>query len=217
MKRPTLIVFDLDGTLVDSRSDLAAAANAALEKLGLPRLPQEAIVRFVGDGIDALLRRCLTEVHLSRLETARDLFDAFYREHLLDRTRLLPGVRETLEALYGKCRLAVLTNKSEPYAKKILEGLKVAHFFETVAGEREGKVPKPDPKRLQGLIRDLRATPATTLMVGDGENDILVAKRVGCPSCAVADTGEKWRWLATFNPNFLIRRMEELPELFEEP
>jgi len=213
MKRPDLIVFDLDGTLIDSRTDLARAINAALDRLGVSTLSQETIVGYVGDGIDALIRRCLGERSPDLFDQAKHYFADHYRQHCLDHTRLLPGVRETLRELSQASRLAVLTNKSEPYARKILEGLGVAPFFDLIAGERAGRVPKLDPGMLREIMAALKATGETTWMVGDGKNDILVARRAGCQSCGVADTEAKWTHLASFHPDAMIRRVEELPEL----
>ncbi len=216
MKTPKLLVFDLDGTLVDSRTDLANAANAALKALGLPTLSKPTIVGYVGDGINTLLLRCLTDASRHLLQQAREYFDAYYRAHLLDHTTLLPGVYPVFESLHPKSHLTVLTNKSERYAKKILDGLGVARFFDLIVGERNGTPPKPDPDALRGIMAQLNGTPATTLMVGDGKNDILVAQKAGCQSCAVADTPEKRRQLEIFQPDFLITHMEELPRLFED-
>ena len=216
MKRPALFVFDLDGTLVDSRADLANAANAALTKLGLPPLPERTIISYVGDGIDALIRRCLTPQHEARLDEAKAYFAEHYREHFLDHTVLLPGVLETLRALKPRSLLAVLTNKSEPYAVKILEGLGIAPFFSAIVGERDGLVPKPDPRALSSIMEDLKVPKDQTLMVGDGKNDILVAKEAGCSSCLVADSEEKVKALIPYHPDIVIRSMGELPALFKE-
>lgn len=216
MKRPALIVFDLDGTLIESRTDLANAANAALSRLGLPLVPKEKVISFVGDGIDALIKRCLTEKHIDLLGKARRYFDDHYGAHLLDNTVLLPEVPETIEMLHHGNRLAVLTNKSERFARKILEGLGVASFFNYIVGEQGGKVPKPDPGALCSLIKQSNITPGQALMVGDGRNDILVSKKAGCKSCAVADSLEKERQLVPYKPDFLIHKMGELPGLFDE-
>lgn len=216
MKKPSLIVFDLDGTLVDSRADLANAANAALSILGLPLVPKEKIISFVGDGIDALIKRCLTEKHIDLFDKARRYFDDHYGAHLLDNTVLLPEVPETLEMMRHSSRLAVLTNKSERYAREILKGLGVASFFNYIVGEQGGKVPKPDPGALRSLIKRSNITPGQALMVGDGRNDILVSRKAGCKSCAVADSGEKERQLVPYEPDFIIHKMGELPGLFDE-
>jgi 2-phosphoglycolate phosphatase len=216
VKRPVLFVFDLDGTLVDSRTDLANAANAALTQLGLSPLPKETIISYVGDGIDALIRRCLTSRHESRLPEAKTLFAEHYARHFLDNTTLLPGIHKALEELKDKSLLAVLTNKSEPYAVKILEGLGIAPLFAEIAGEKNGRVPKPDPTVLKSIMERLGAPESQTLMVGDGKNDILVAKAVGCGSCLVARSGEMEQNLVVYEPDIIIHSMEELPELFEE-
>ena len=214
MNRPDLIVFDLDGTLIDSRTDLANAINVALTGLGLQELPKETIAGYVGDGIDALIRRCLTKQYLNLFERAKVFFSAYYRDHCLDYTDLLPGVREILQTLSRESQLAVLTNKSEPYAHRILEGLGVAPLFSRIVGERKGTVPKPDPTMLRGIMNQLKAVGASTLMVGDGKNDILVAQNAGCRSCGMAPSEEKRRHLKSFHPDALIGSMDELPGLF---
>jgi len=216
VKRPALVVFDLDGTLIDSRADLANAANATLARLGLPTLAREAIISYVGDGLDALIRRCLTLEHENLFEKAKGLFIAHYREHCLDNTALLPGAREALDALKGKSRLAVLTNKAEPYAVKILKGLGVASYFEEIVGEKAGQVPKPDPTVLKEIMKRLGAPPNRTLMVGDGKNDILVSKAAGCVSCLVAGFPEEKKPFAQLCPDFIIHGLAELPGLFKD-
>ena len=215
MKRPVLFVFDLDGTLISSRADLADAVNAALCYLNLPQLPRLVIASYVGDGIDMLLRRSLTKQHLNLFPEVKRIFSEYYDAHLLDHTDFLPEVYQTLLALRSVSTLAVLTNKRETYAKKILEGLGVSSFFLEVAGEKDGRVPKPDPARLMGIIQRSGADAAQTLMVGDGKNDILVAKAVGCGSCVVA-VGEKARALSAFAPDFILLSMGKLPALFYE-
>lgn len=215
MKRPALFVFDLDGTLISSRADLANAVNVALRHLKLLQLPQPVIESYVGDGIDMLLRRSLTEKHLALFSEAKEVFTTYYNAHLLDHTAFLPEVFETLSALKEVSQLAVLTNKQETYAEKILEGLGVLPFFLEVAGEKDGRVPKPEPARLLAIIRRSGVSVEETLMVGDGKNDILVAKAAGCGSCAVA-AGEKVRALSSHNPDFIIPSMGRLPGLFSE-
>jgi len=215
MKKPALFVFDLDGTLISSRADLAAAVNAALRHLGLPRLPQPVIESYVGDGIDMLLRRSLTEGHLNLFPEAKRVFSEYYSAHLLDDTDFLPEVHQTLLTLRKDSTLAVLTNKQETYAKKILEGLGVFSFFSEVAGEKDGRIPKPDPDRLKEIIRRCGADLEQTLMVGDGKNDILVAKAAGCRSCVIA-VDEKAHALSAFVPDVILPSMGKLPALFHE-
>ena len=215
MKKPALFVFDLDGTLISSRDDLADAVNAALRYLDLSQLPRPVIASYVGDGIDMLLRRSLTEQHLNLFPEAKRIFSEYYGEHLLDHTDFLPEVYQTLLTLRPVSTLAVLTNKRETYAKKILEGLGISSFFLEVAGEKDGRVPKPDPTRLMRIIQRSGADVAQTLMVGDGKNDILVAKAAGCGSCVVA-TGEKARAISAFAPDFILPSMGKLSMLFHE-
>ncbi len=215
MKRPDLFVFDLDGTLIDSRTDLANAANAALERLGLPALSTETIISYVGNGLDALIRRCLTPEHEDLFPVAKSYFTEYYRAHFLDNTSLLPGVSETLEALKRTSLLAVLTNKSQAYAVEILKGLGVTPYFSEIVGEQNGRVPKPDPAVLLEIMKRLKVSGEHTLMVGDGKNDILVAKAAGCLSCLIVNAPDEERVLSAYGPDFIIHRMDELTTLFE--
>lgn len=187
MSARTLGVFDLDGTLVDSSRDLAASGNALLASYGAPLLPDEQIVRMVGEGARELVRRLLAAAGLSvPLDEALDRFLALYDERLLDTTRPYDGVVEALDRIAPVATLAVLTNKPAFATKKILEGLGLARYFSEVIGGDEAVPRKPDPAGLQLLMERAGATPRTTILVGDSVTDVRTALAAGVRMCLVS-------------------------------
>src|SRR2546422_10698608 len=128
-----LLIFDLDGTLIESKWDIATAVNLTLGDLGLPLRPQEEVSSFVGDGIKRLLRLAVGEENQARYEEALRIFRGHYLAHCLDRTRFYPGVEKVLDHFADKHK-AVATNKSLEYTRKILQGLGAHHFAYVVGG-----------------------------------------------------------------------------------
>ncbi len=187
-----LIVFDLDGTLIDSARDLCNSVNAALEHMGRPHLPDEVIASFVGNGAPTLVRRSLAvengvppdEIHDEELTTAYQFFLAHYREHKLDFTYAYEGVLEALAALRlrhdGSERLlAVLTNKPVRPARAICEGLGMIGVFFRIYGGDSFPIKKPDPLGLRTIMQEAGATPLETLMIGDSKVDVQTARNAG--------------------------------------
>jgi phosphoglycolate phosphatase len=207
-----LTIFDLDGTLIDSKLDLAHAVNAALEHLGLPRLTLERIASYVGNGAPILMRRAIGP-EASEEEVARGLtyFMQYYRDHMLDYTTLYPGVRETLDHLRGRgAQMAVLTNKPVGLSKAIVAGLGLdGHFFQ-VYGGNSFEQKKPHPVGIEILMSEAGATPGKTMMVGDSSVDVQTARNAGIQSCGVT-YGFQPETLAATPPDFLIDRMDQLP------
>lgn len=181
-----LVVFDLDGTLVDSSQDLADAGNALVASYGREPLPPEAIVRMVGDGARELVRRLLavtaTEVPL---DEALDRFLRLYDERLLNTTRPYEGVVEMLDQVAAAARLAVLTNKPEAATLWLLDGLGLSRFFADVIGGRPGQPLKPDPTSLHALIERAGVSPADTVMIGDSAVDLRTAQAAAVRCCLV--------------------------------
>jgi phosphoglycolate phosphatase len=179
-----LIVFDLDGTLADSLPDLAAAANYACRRLGLPEHPPSAIQQMIGGGEKTFARRFIGEQHQDLFEEALRLYLEYYSRHCGDQTRLYPGVKETLAALPAK-RLAVLSNKMARLSRQVVEVLGIAPFFAAVKGGDSYGALKPSPEGLTTLIKELGGEPERTLMVGDKTADILTGRGAGAHTLAV--------------------------------
>jgi len=180
-----LIVFDLDGTLIDSRRDLTNSINAMLAEFGRQPLPEEIIATYIGDGAGMLVRRALGDPEDEPLvESALAHFLAHYREHKLDHTYVYPGVFESLEAVRaapdGRPRkMAVLTNKPVGPSVAICEALGLSPYMFRIYGGNSFASKKPDPEGLDTVIREAGVSPMETLMIGDSSVDILTARRAG--------------------------------------
>ncbi len=190
-----LLVFDLDGTLIDSAQDLCNSVNAALGEFGLGVLPEPAIAGFVGNGAPLLMRRSLAlasnilpgEVNEDLFSKAYAFFLQYYREHKLDFTYAYEGVLEALKALHeihdapgGRSRtMAVLTNKPVRPARGICEGLGLAGYFIHIYGGDSFPQKKPDPFGLRSLMDETGATPDQTVMIGDSRVDVETARNAG--------------------------------------
>jgi phosphoglycolate phosphatase len=188
-----LIVFDLDGTLVDSKRDIADAANATLVECGAPPLPEEAIGRMVGNGAPVLVARAFAAAGREMPADALDRFLALYDARLLQHTRPYEGIPELLAELSPQAALAVLTNKPLEATRGILDGLALSQYFpraRVLAGD--GAFPrKPDPAGLRHLMDDTGSTADTTVLVGDSVVDWRTAKAAGTHVC-LARYGFGW-------------------------
>jgi len=204
------LIFDLDGTLIDSKLDLALAVDATLAEMGCPALPHEQIFGYVGRGAPMLIQRALGD-GTSELESQRALqfFLAYYREHMLDNTVAYPGVREGLQKLAG-FQMAVLTNKPVRFSRDILEGLGLAGYFEYIYGGNSFERKKPDPMGIQILLRDFGATPREAMLIGDSEVDVLTARNANTWACGVT-YGLGSARLADYPPDILVDSLVELP------
>jgi phosphoglycolate phosphatase len=176
---PALVLWDLDGTLVDSREDIAHAGNVARAVLGLAALPVPEIAAMVGDGMGMLLRRLCPDVDPPAFAAAESAFVAHYAEHCADRSTAYPGVLDCLNALQAaSISQAVVTNKPLGFTRRILETLGLAPFFATVQG---GDGPrKPAPDQLLAACADVAADPVASWMVGDHHTDLRAGRAAGC-------------------------------------
>ncbi len=209
-----LIVFDLDGTLVDTRQDLTDAVNYALQKLGKPPLDVDTVTRNVGDGVRMLLLRTLQIEDEDLRMQGRHYFIEYYSQHLADHTRPYPGISDVLNAL--ACRtMAVLTNKSQEFTEPLLRQIGLDGYFAKVVGGNAGFPPKPDPQGLQSILQELEAEPETTIMIGDSGNDILVGKSVGARTCAVTWGYRPKEELLALEPDFVAEQPLDLVRIIE--
>ncbi|HUY80793.1 MAG TPA: HAD-IA family hydrolase [Acidobacteriaceae bacterium] len=180
-----LMVFDLDGTLIDSRRDLATAVNAMLRQMGRNALPEAVIAEYVGDGAGMLVRRALGDPEDETLvEDGLERFLACYRTHMLDHTYVYDGVFAALDVLRtmpdgGERQFAVLTNKPVRPAQRICDALGLRKYFFEIYGGNSFATKKPDPEGLQALMREAGARPEQTVMVGDSVVDVLTARNAG--------------------------------------
>ena len=207
-----LMVFDLDGTLADTGADLAESVNRTLQSLGIPTRPDAEILGFVGDGVRKLIERSLGEPHRNRFAETLRRFNEIYAGHLLDHTSLYPGVLDILRHFSGK-EIVLITNKSLNFTLTLCSGLGIAgHFKQIIAGD-SNEFMKPDPRLLLPLFETFGAGPAETLVVGDGVNDILLARNTGARSCAFLNGLGKREDLLRLGPDFTIERMIDLKEI----
>jgi phosphoglycolate phosphatase len=206
-----LLIFDLDGTLIDSRLDLAQAVNATRRHMGKEPLSNERVYSYVGNGAPVLIRRAMGEAATeAELQEALEFFLEYYGAHDMDFTRLYPGVQESLDRLKaaGK-RMAVLTNKPVRMSRHIVEGLGVAGHFFQVYGGNSFEFKKPNPIGAEALMKEAGADRASTLMVGDSSVDVQTARNAGIPCCGVT-YGFQPETLADPAPELVVDRMDAM-------
>lgn len=211
MSQIKAIIFDLDGTLIDSVDDLANSVNYTLGRLDLPLHTTEEIKSFVGDGIQKLIKRSLGQTHMEKFDDAFAIFMKHYGVHCTDNTVLYPKVAETISFLAEKYSLAVLTNKSATFSHKILTALKIDSYFKEVLGGDSLPTKKPDPAGILYLADKWGLAPDQLVMVGDHATDIEVGQRAGCKTVFIEGGIGETRGL---KPDFVINSMDELPDLF---
>jgi phosphoglycolate phosphatase len=205
-----VLIFDLDGTLIDSKLDLALSINAMLEHMGRRPLPHETVYGYVGNGAPVLVRRALGEgVSDNEADAGLAYFLSYYRTHMLDNTVPYPGVREGL-ALLEKHPMAVLTNKPVNFSRAILDGLDFSRYFRYVYGGNSFEKKKPDPMGVKTLLRDLKAAPQEAMIVGDSEVDIKTARNAGTWACGVS-YGLGADGLRAHPPDLMLDSLVELP------
>jgi phosphoglycolate phosphatase len=207
-----LLVFDLDGTLVDSELDLANSVNATLEKIGRKPLSVERIASYIGQGVVVLITRALGADSTPELvERATEIFLKHYRRHMLDNTATYPGVREALAELGGR-KLAVLTNKPVNFSREMLAGLGLAERFLQIYGGNSFETKKPDPFGLHRLMEETGTPALQTLMIGDSVSDVLAGRNAGAWTCGV-NYGFGAPTLDETPPDIRIDDLRELPKL----
>jgi phosphoglycolate phosphatase len=219
------LIFDLDGTLIDSRLDLVHSVNATLRHMRLPELPEDVIASYVGDGAPALIRRALGTdlkdealVNDALVKQGLEFFLSYYREHKLDHTHLYDGVKDALAAIRASSnghprKMAVLSNKPVNPSRIIVEALGLGEFFLQVYGGNSFATKKPDPEGAQALLREAQARPDETLMVGDSGIDVTTGRNAGLWTCGVT-YGFAPHTLTNNPPDVVVDHPEELGKLF---
>ncbi len=212
MKPVRLIIFDLDGTLVNTLEDITASVNFTLGRLGRPPLPMDAVRQYVGDGLTTLLSRALGG-HDDLLKEAAGIYTVHHSRNLVVRSRLYPGVRETLDR-FRSIPLAVISNKTEEFVRPLLEGLGIADRFRMVLGADAGLPLKPAPDSILHIMRSLEAPRDRTVMVGDGTTDMRAGRAAGVTTCAATWGFRSEAELRTAEPDLVIHSMPELADHF---
>jgi phosphoglycolate phosphatase len=212
-----LVIFDLDGTLIDSRLDLIHSVNAMLRNFHRPELPGDVVASYVGDGAPMLVRRALGDPDDEKfLKEALDFFLAYYREHKLDYTEAYPGIPELLEQIRSnraQRKMAVLSNKPVNPSRAIIEALGLAGFFVQVYGGNSFETKKPDPLGVNTLLKETATLPENTMIVGDSSIDVLTGRNAGIATCGVT-YGFAPHTLCEAPPDVVVESPRELAELF---
>ncbi len=206
-----LLIFDLDGTLIDSRTDLANSVNGMLRHFGRKELPLELIATYIGDGAPMLVRRALgdpTDEHF--LNEALQFFLSYYREHKLDTTTVYAGITEALQEMKDGRTMAVLSNKPVNPSRAIVEALGLAPFFAQVYGGNSFPTKKPDPMGALALLREFAVEPQEAIIIGDSSNDVLTGRNSGMWTCGCT-YGFSPETLAQAPPDVLVDHPSELP------
>jgi phosphoglycolate phosphatase len=213
-----LVIFDLDGTLIDSKEDLSCAVNAARGHLGLAPLESKIVFSYVGEGAPVLIRRALGPgASDEEVADALKFFLNYYNEHMIDHTVLYPGVRETLDRLLAAgVKLAVLTNKPVRMSRAIVQALGLGGHFAGVYGGNSFEQKKPHPVGIETLMRECGAVQDRTMMVGDSAVDIRTARNANVKACGVT-YGFQPETLAAEPPDLLLDRIEELADWVIQP
>ena len=212
MTSADLLVFDLDGTLIDSKRDLADSVNAMRAWMGYPPIPNDHVYSYVGDGAPMLVRRALPDVNEEGLARALRYFLDYYREHMLDATTLYPGVQPALDRLHAAhVPLAVLTNKPVRFSERLIERLRLSGHFFRIYGGNSFEEKKPNPIGLEKLMEESGAARERSVMVGDSAVDVRTARNARTQACGVA-WGFQPETFAEAPPDFVIGEMGELAD-----
>ena len=213
MKKLDLMIFDFDGTLVSTGADLIQAINYTLNKLKLKKKQGKEILSFVGDGINKLIERALGQDHIKYQEEAMSIFLEYYGQHLLDNTKLYPQAEDVLKNFKDKLKV-ILTNKRFKFTLTIAKGLNIADYFAEIIGGDSMPFLKPDGRLINYLLNKYEVAKENTLIIGDGINDIAVAKNSGILSCAYLNGLGNRQDLLSLNADYYVENLSEVNTLF---
>ena len=212
-RKISLIVYDFDGTLVDTLFDIADAVNLSLNELGLRTLSRATIRKYVGKGVERLMAQSIDGTGYRDLPRAVELFRRHYSENLMNHTRFYPSGREILDHFRDK-KQAICSNKPEDFVRRILESLKSLDYFDAILGGDSVESKKPDPEGLLHLLDRFQCSPEMAVLVGDSPVDIETGKRAGVYTCIVNYGFGNPKEIASANPDCCIDHLSELKDLF---
>jgi phosphoglycolate phosphatase len=211
-----LVIFDLDGTLIDSRLDLVHSVNAALRHIGRAALPDDVIASYVGDGAPILIQRALggETVDEALVRKGLEFFLSYYREHKLDHTTVYPGIAESLTAIQNSAngvprKMAVLSNKPVKPSQAIVEALGLGKFFSQIYGGNSFATKKPDPEGARRLLEESGIAPEHAVIVGDSHTDVETGRNADMWTIGVT-YGFAPHTLADAAPDILVDHAQEL-------
>ena len=211
--RAEVLLFDFDGTLIDSKVDIATAVNLTLGDLGLPLRSVAEIFSFVGDGVKHLLHLSVGEENPDQYDRALEVFRRHYLKSCVQTTRWYPGIYEVLQH-YKDRRKVIVTNKSLEYTLAIVDGLQARDLFQHVEAPRDTTELKPEPVMLERALEVLGADPGRTVMIGDSTNDVRAAQAAGIRGCAVGYGYGNREKVTALEPDFYCETPHDLLDLF---
>lgn len=213
MKKIDLMIFDFDGTLVSTGADLIQAINYMLNTLKLKEKPGKEILSYVGDGVGKLIEKALGPDNIKYQEKAMTIFTDYYGKHLLDNTKLCPHVEDVLTNYKNKTKI-ILTNKRYIYTLAIAQGLNIAPYFLEVIGADSTPFLKPDSRIIDYILNKYKVAKEDTIIVGDGMNDIVLAKKSGILSCACLNGLGNRQELLNAQADYYCEDLLEINSLF---
>lgn len=213
MKKIDLMIFDFDGTLVSTGADLIQAINYMLNTLKLKEKPGKEILSYVGDGVGKLIEKALGPDNIKYQEKAMTIFTDYYGKHLLDNTKLCPHVEDVLTNYKNKTKI-ILTNKRYIYTLSIAQGLNIAPYFLEVIGADSTPFLKPDSRIIDYILNKYKVAKEDTIIVGDGMNDIVLAKKSGILSCACLNGLGNRQELLNAQADYYCEDLLEINSLF---
>lgn len=204
-----LLIFDLDGTLIDSRKDIAIAVNHTLKEAGLKQLPEEKIYSFVGNGVDYLIEKSIGKSQMLRFDECKKNFMNYYGDHLVDNTTLYDGVLDMLQHFDDKIK-CIISSKPTAFCKTIIDRFDLNKFFKEIHGSESFPALKPDPIGVKTLYKKFNVLQEECIFVGDGPQDINAAKNAGVKMAAVTYGFHSENRLKKENPDLLLDSIESL-------
>jgi len=214
MKKIDLMIFDFDGTLVNSGNDLAISVNYMLEKLHLKPLEHQVIMSYIGDGVHKLIERSIGNTHQNDFDEAIKIFSEYYGKHMFDTTILYPGVKEVLNHFQEKKKI-ILTNKLHHYTLNIARHLEIDTLFDDIIGADSTAFIKPDQRVLTPILQKYDVEDDKAVVIGDGVNDIRLAKNSGILSCAFLNGLTSKEILLNLMPDFVCEELLTMTKLFD--
>lgn len=214
MKKVDLLIFDFDGTLADTGMDMVNSVNYTLTAMRLEPRSSAEIISFVGDGVQKLIERSLGEHDQERLAEAMSIFSRYYENHLLDHTVCCPQSEDVLKYFQHKLKV-ILTNKRQALALAIARGLHIDRYFVEIVGADTTHFQKPDQRVVSYIIEKYNASLQKTVIIGDGVNDIAVAKNAGILSCAYLNGLGAREKLLAMGADYYCENLIEINALFQ--